>query len=214
MKPELRVLPIEDAELRVEGEGDAPKKIRGFGVVYNKRSQDLGGFVEIIRPGAFKTSLESGKELKSFFNHDPNFVLATTRSEPPLIIRDRPGGIEYEYEIPDTSYGKDLEKNIAARRVVGSSFAFRTIKDNWYEDGSTQVREVLEAELFELGPVTNPAYLPSSVSVRSTKEVYDNFVAETRAREAAEAEKEKARARESELRSVEMQIINLEADAR
>lgn len=183
-KREVRFVALDDSEVRAEGEGSATK-IKGFGVVYNKRSQDLGGFTEIIRPGAFRAALDNGVEMKSFFNHDPNYVLATTKSDPALIIRDRPGGIEYEFDVPDTSYGQDLAKNIRSRRVTGSSFSFRTIKDNWYMDGKTQMREILEAEIFEMGPVTNPAYLPSTADVRSTKDVYDSYTTELRAQQQA-----------------------------
>ncbi len=170
---EERALPF---EVRIEGEEGQPLKVIGNGAVYNKRSQDLGGFVEIIREGAFRDTLEDDHEIKAFYNHDPNQVLGTTSSEPPLKIRDGKGGLNYEVEIPDTSYGRDLVENLKRKNVRGSSFAFRTLEDNWYKDDKGEtVRELLSVELLELGPVTNPAYIPTAAQLRNLEEQRDEF---------------------------------------
>ena len=199
MKTEKRALPF---EMRMETAEDVTRVI-GAGAVYNKRSQDLGGFFEIIREGAFKRSLESGREVKSFFNHDPNQVLGTTESEPPLTITDDKRGLMYEVEIPDTSYGRDLRENLKRKNVKGSSFQFRTIEDNWYKtDAGETVRELISAELFEIGPVTEPAYLPSTSELRTLKDGKDEF--EAREAEVKQKEEEKEKARRRRMKEVEI----------
>ena len=189
---EKRAFPF---EMRMETAEDSTRVI-GAGAVYNKRSQDLGGFFEIIREGAFKRSLESGREVKSFFNHDPNQVLGTTESDPPLTITDDKRGLLYDVEIPDTSYGRDLKENLKRKNVKGSSFQFRTIEDNWYKtDAGETIRELISAELFEIGPVVDPAYLPSTSELRTLqaqKEEYDAMNEELR-KHAEEKEKAKQR---------------------
>ena len=199
MKTEKRALPF---EMRMETAEDVTRVI-GAGAVYNKRSQDLGGFFEIIREGAFKRSLESGREVKSFFNHDPNQVLGTTESEPPLTITDDKRGLMYDVEIPDTSYGRDLRENLKRKNVKGSSFQFRTIEDNWYkDDAGVTVREIISAELFEVGPVTEPAYLPSSSELRTLKDGKDEF--EAREAEVKQKEEERQKAKRRRMKEVEI----------
>lgn len=172
---EVRALPLTEIELREEdGKGAV---LKGQGIPYNKRSQPIGNFIEIIKPGAFTKSLKRGHEIKAFINHDPSMVLATTESKPPLKLSEAKDGVRYELEIPDTSYGEDLQKNVAAKRVKGSSFAFGTVLDRWRQDADgTNIREVLEAELYELGPVTNPAYLETGVQMRSAEAAYKRYL--------------------------------------
>lgn len=199
MKMEERAFPF---EVRMETADDSTKII-GAGAVYNKRSQDLGGFFEIIREGAFKNSLEEGREIKSFYNHDPSMVLGTTASEPPLVINDDKRGLHYEVEIPDTSYGNDLRENLKRKNVTGSSFSFVATDDNWYKDDSgATVREIIAAELFELGPVTNPAYLPTSAQLRSLQDKKDEF--ESVAAAQKEHREAKERARQRRIKEVEI----------
>ncbi len=199
MKTEKRAMPF---EMRMETAEDSARVI-GAGAVYNKRSQDLGGFFEIIREGAFKRSLESGRVIKSFVNHDPNQVLGTTESNPPLTITDDKRNMGYEVEIPDTSYGKDLRENLKRGNIKGSSFQFRTIEDNWYKDDKGEtVREVISAELFEVGPVTDPAYLPTISELRTLKDSKDEF--EAREAEIRQKEEEKEKARRRRMKEVEI----------
>ena len=162
MKPEYRAFPL---EMQLE-ERDGKTRIVGHGAVYNIRSLDLGGFIEVVKPGAFKKSLESGKEIKSFFNHDPNMVLGTTTAGT-LSVVDESAGLRYEIDPPETTYANDLVVSMKRGDIKGSSFSFRTISDNWYMDGGQLMRELIEAELFELGPVTDPAYPASDSHVRN-----------------------------------------------
>jgi uncharacterized protein len=199
MRTEKRALPF---EMRMETAEDVTRVI-GAGAVYNKRSQDLGGFFEIIREGAFKRSLESGRVVKSFVNHDPNQVLGTTESDPPLTITDDNKRLFYDVEIPRTSYGSDLRENLKRGNIKGSSFQFRTIEDNWYkDDGGATVREIISAELFEVGPVTDPAYLPTVSELRTLKDGKDEF--EAREAEVKQKEEEKEKARRRRMKEVEI----------
>jgi phage head maturation protease len=54
--------------------------------------------------------------------------------------------------------------------VSQSSFAFRATKEEWDETGDLPVRTVLECELFDVSPVTYPAYDDSEVGLRKVGE--------------------------------------------
>ena len=51
--------------------------------------------------------------------------------------------------------------------VTQSSFGFQTVKDAWTGEGDKLTRELIEVKLFDVSPVTFPAYTQTEVSVRS-----------------------------------------------
>lgn len=180
---ELRTYPI---ELRISEE-NGKERITGFGAVYNSRSEDLGGFTEIIVPGCFKRSLKENKDIKSYINHDPNKILGRT-SAGTLNIKDDEKGIYYEADPPNTSYANDLKESMKRGDIKHSSFSFITVKDRWENESGKQVRYLEDADIFELGPVTDPAYLGSSSSVkyRSADKVYEEHMEEIKESEKQE----------------------------
>ena len=217
---EVRYLPT---EVRVKTEEGKPKRATGSGLVYGQRSQNLGGqkwpFYEIIEAGAFAQSVRQANDgervIKSYFNHDPNQVLATTRSNPPLTVLDTDEGVFYDAEIPDTSYGRDLEINLERRNVEGSSFSFEVTADEWEEaDDGTVTRTIKEGIMYELGPVTDPAYLQTSATARSAEDAYKEFRAKSQEDEArkqqADEEQRQARQKEAERRERDLKLKEME----
>ena len=166
-KVERRFVPIEAFELRVEGEGEA-RKFRGHAAVFGSRSVDLGGFVEEIEPGFFDPVM--GDDVLGLFNHNSDFVLGRTSSGT-MRIRQDSRGLSFEIDHPDTTVANDLEKNIRRRDIRGASFAFQVRQGGAeiaeLEDGT--ILRVLKAggakRLFDVGPVTNPAYLDTDASI-------------------------------------------------
>lgn len=164
---------LERAVIRTEvrsagGEGEEQRVI-GLGVVYNKWEELWPGYRERILPGAVKFA----PEVKAYFNHDPNQVLSTTESDPPLKVRETDEGIEYDSPIPPTSYGRDLAVNLERRNVKGSSFTFMVPPGGdkrWEGKDGVFHREISELILYEIGPVTDPAFVSTTASVRSARE--------------------------------------------
>ena len=153
-------------------------KVSGLGLVYERETELFPGFLEVIRKDAFKESIERDRDrpIKSYFNHDPSSVLATTASEPPLLVENRDEGIFYEAEIPDTTYGDDLKENLKRKNVQGSSFKFAVDDENTWEDEEGIVhREILQGEIYELGPVTDPAYLQAEAGLRSAEKTLEEY---------------------------------------
>lgn len=165
MKPEVRAMA---SEARATGD-DGEKKVSGMGIVYDTWTELFPGFRERINRGAVKNA----PMVKSYFNHDPGAVLSTLDSDPPLVLRETDAGLEYISPIPPTSYGKDLEVNLARKNVRGSSFAFGVPKNGdrmWEDENGVMHREINSLTLYEIGPVTDPAYITTSASLRSAKE--------------------------------------------
>ena len=200
-------------EVRSEGE-DEGKKAAGVGIVYDEWTEIWPGYKERIKKGA----VTRDAVVKSFFNHDPSQVLSTTESTPALELKDTSKGLEYISPIPPTSYGKDLEVNLERGNVKGSSFTFDVPEDGdkrWEEDGIFH-RDIKKINLYEIGPVTDPAYIKTSANLRSAEDVYKEFLAsksqadeearktqEKEQRAASQAEAE----RERELKILEYEVI-------
>jgi hypothetical protein len=171
LERELRVLTVDEApevELHVEARADGRQAIRGLGIVYQRLSQDLGGFRERIMPGAFDRILNRQRgrvDLVSFFNHDPNMMLGRESSGTLEVTGDEQG---VRYVVTPPSTRADVMELVARRDVRGSSFAFQVGRDgeSWTSDTEGPIREIREAAgLFEMGPVVSPAYVQTSAAV-------------------------------------------------
>lgn len=172
---ERRAFPF--MEVRVDGgDGDDLPKIVGYAAVFNQWSELLGGsgFREIIRPGAFSKTIKTA-DVRALWNHDPNFVLGRTKSRT-LKLTEDDYGLAIEIIPPNTQWARDLLESIRRGDVDQMSFGFRTVKDRWGTENDQTVRELLEVELFEVSPVTFPAYPQTSVTVRSAEEVYREYI--------------------------------------
>jgi uncharacterized protein len=166
--PDTRTLPA--AELRVD-QVDGRPVIRGYAAVFNSMSEDLGGFREVIRPGAFAACL-AGADVRALINHDPNQVLGRNRAGTLRLAEDS-RGLRYEIDPPDTSYARDLMQSIARGDISGSSFRFYMHDDasrgqTWRSEPTGVVREISEfGRIDDVSAVTYPAYGATEVSLRS-----------------------------------------------
>lgn len=162
---EFRTFPI---EMRLADDGESPK-ITGHAAVFNKLSENLGGYREKIAPGAFARTIETA-DIRGLFNHDPNFVLGRTQSETLRLKEDRKG-LAIEIDPPDTQWARDLMISIKCGDISQMSFAFATVRDSWEHQKSKESIRILEdVDLFDVSPVTYPAYVQTDVKVRSAFE--------------------------------------------
>ncbi len=161
-------------KVRSVGEGEEEKKVAGLGVVYDKWVEMWPGFKERILSG----SVTLAPEVKSYFNHNPSNVLSTSESNPPLELKETDKGLEYTTPIPPTSYGKDLEVNLERGNVKGSSFAFDIPAQGdrmWEDENGVVHREISKLILYEVGPVTDPAYIQTNAQLRSAERVVEDW---------------------------------------
>jgi len=185
-KPPLRVAhlfstlrKVEGAEVRSKSEvvekrsynGEARalegRTVEGYASVFNSMSEDLGGFREIILPGAFKNAL--GDDVRALYNHDSNYLLARTTSGT-LELKEDDKGLYYRFEMPNTSYGNDLLELYRRGDLTQSSFGFTVDKDSWRMEEGQHIRYIESvSSLFDVSAVVYPAYVSSSSGLRSAE---------------------------------------------
>lgn len=159
---ERRVFP--NLELRVDGSADKPK-ITGYAAVFDELSEDLGGWFERIRPGAFTKTLKEA-DVRALFNHNPNYVLGRNKANTLKLSEDN-RGLAIEIDPPiEAQWAKDLIVSLKRGDVDQMSFAFQTVRDEWKSAGDKIIRDVIEVKLFDVSPVTFPAYPQTSAQVR------------------------------------------------
>jgi len=151
-------------------ETNASGMIIGHAAVFNTLSLDLGGFQERVAPGAFDRALQNNQDVRALWNHDANFVLGRTKSGTLTLAKDERGLI-IEINPPDVGWVSDLRKSIERKDVDQMSFQFRTIKDSWDEVDGKIIRTLLDVDLFDVSPVTFPAYEDTDLQLRSIESI-------------------------------------------
>lgn len=159
----------------VRTDNDQPRLV-GYAAVFNQVTDLLPGFREVVRRGAFAKSIREG-DIRALWNHDPNYVLGRTRSGTLKLDEDE-HGLKVEIAPPNTAWARDLLESIKRADVDQMSFGFRVLQDRWTrEDTEKPLRELLEVELFDVSPVTFPAYPETEIGVRSAHDVYESYLA-------------------------------------
>ncbi len=158
-------------ESRVELASD--RRLRGMAIVFNSRSQDLGGFREIIHPEAIDRTLREGIDVRALVDHDSAKIMGRL-SAGTLLLRKTAKGLAIENEPPDTSYARDLAVSIDRRDVTGMSFGFRVEPGGaeFREEDGEIIRDVFDMRVHEVSFVTFPAYEATDArdAIRSLQE--------------------------------------------
>jgi len=176
---------IFNIETRVDSTEDGRDLVVGHASVYDSRSNNLGGFYEFIERGAFNEELISNSDVRALINHDPNLILARNTSGTLNLTADE-RGLKYEFEMPETSYGKDLAISMKRGDITQSSFAFTVAEDDWSTDADgNNIRTIKKIDrLYDVSPVTYPAYNMAEsdlvVAKRGLKEYQESLVEETK----------------------------------
>lgn len=151
-------------ETRAEG-----KTIGGYAAVFRSPTNIGDYFVEVIAPGAFTKALQS-TDVRALYDHKWGRVLGRT-STGTLRLKEDAKGLAAEIDLPDTTDGRDVQALMARGDLDGMSFMFRAVREEWDETTDPPTRTVLEAELYEVSVVADPAYPDAQVALRSLEEV-------------------------------------------
>lgn len=167
-------------EQRAEGE-DLPR-IVGYSAVFGVDTEIntwFGSFRERLQKGAFRRAIREGQDVRALRNHDPDNLLGRTTAKT-LRLKEDDTGLWIEVDPPGTSTGKDTVESIRRGDLSGMSFAFIVRKEKWIngEDGNPDVRIIQDVDLFDVGPVTFPAYASTSADLRSSSAAYQVGLAE------------------------------------
>ena len=151
--------------------------ITGYGSVFYRQGdpgtqyQPLEGFVERVRPGAFRGIISRGDDVWAAVNHNMEAILGR-RGGGTLRLAEDDIGLRYWIEIPETTLGRDTRISIKRGDFTGSSIGFVPAKDGVEvtKEGDVTVRTITEvARLRDVGPVHTPAFSGTTVSARSAE---------------------------------------------
>ena len=157
-----------------EGESTLRPVIEGHAAVFNQWSEELGyifPFKERVLPGAFTESIGSD-DVRALFNHDPNYVLGRNRSGTLDLVESEQGLLVRIYP-PDTSWARDLNISIDRGDISQMSFGFLVLEDRWGHEDGMDIRELCKVKLFDVSPVTFPAYPQTDVGIRGALMSYE-----------------------------------------
>ena len=154
---------------KIQTAGDGGIVFSGVVVRWDSLSEDLGGFREVVKRGAFSKVLGSPRSVPLVLDHDKAVlkVLASTKAGT-LHLAETDEGLVFVANAGDTQAARDAAI-VVRRNPIGVSFAFVAGKQNWSRlpDG-TRRREIAEVSMLdEISLVVDPAYKSSSVSVVS-----------------------------------------------
>lgn len=161
---------------RIEVRSDTADSIevRGHAAVWD-RTAWIGppkyGFSERFAKGAFKETINDGADVRYLFNHNPDAVLARTKSGT-LTLAEDATGLKVDANLAPTTVGRDLAILLERRDITQMSVGMQVIEDRWEEvegnDGNVyELRTILRAKLFDVSAVTYPAYEETDAKLRS-----------------------------------------------
>lgn len=169
------------AELRSDAgqeqrEQPASPKIVGYTAVFGVRTtipSMFGEFEEVIDKGAFRRAIREKQDVRALRNHDADNLLGRTTSKT-LRIEEDDIGLKIEVDPPDTTIGRDTVESIRRGDLSGMSFAFVVRAEKWIngEDGQPDLRIIKDVDLYDVGPVTYPAYEQTSADLREATEIH------------------------------------------
>lgn len=149
-------------ELRDDG---TVGSIYGYPIVYNKDSEGMG-FIERIAPGAAKNALKRS-DIRALKNHDASLIFG--RQGVNMAFKDDKEGLRYEATSIDTRNFREVAEEVRLKLLTGQSFGFTIKSDEWADlDTDHPTRTITEIDqIFDVGPVTYPAYQDTTVALRS-----------------------------------------------
>jgi len=151
-------------------------RLRGLAIPYGQLSnnpiQGMPDMKERILPGAFRKSLESGRDVMMLWNHELKYIFGrTTRGT--LQLHEDDKGVNFINNPPDSNWAKDLLPSIKRGDYSNMSFSFTDdVKPYLTLENGKYVRNVTEATLYDISLVPFAVYETTSIVMRSA----DQFI--------------------------------------
>ncbi len=167
--PERRFASLAGIEIRAATEENASIGFKGHAAMFDKRTW-IGpkkfGFYEEVREGAFTKAIKES-DVRMLLNHDPNYLLARNTSGTLRLTEDGKG-LAVDADMAPTSYAKDLAIVMDRGDLSQMSFSFLPVKEEWGStDDGDDVRSLIELSLYDVSPVTFPAYTETDAALRA-----------------------------------------------
>lgn len=175
MEIERRTINVTLREMSKNGQ----KTMTGLAARFNSMSEDLGGFREQIAPGAFKSAIMEGCDVRALFNHEPNMILGRTTAGT-LRLAETDEGLSFEVDMPDTQCARDLMTSMKRGDINQCSFGFNVDDggDTWQKDAAAQWTRTIHvvSRLYDVSAVTYPAYQETSCAMRSLEKIKGEII--------------------------------------
>jgi len=192
--------------LQVRADEQKVRTIAGYGAVFYREGdpgteyQLWDDMVERIMPGAFDRALRED-DVRSLFNHDPNFVLGRNTAQTLRLSIDAVG---LRYEVDPPASRADVCDSVERGDVDGSSFMFEILEVVWREVEKLYIREIHQVKLWEVGPVVFPAYESSTAGLRNdyAQKIREERSARAKAPASSQLPPERVRAAQARARLV------------
>ncbi len=165
-KIERRSFPV--TEIRTITDEKGLRHITGYAAVFNVLSENLGYFREKIDPGAFSETINSD-DIRALKNHNSDYVLGRS-TKGTLTLSEDQRGLKFDVIPPDAQWAHDYMVSIDRGDVDQASFQFETLADRWEAVDGGEVRTLMKVRLYDISPVTFPAYPDTEVGLRSLEE--------------------------------------------
>ncbi len=166
--------PDADFEIRAASDG---LTFEGYAAVYDVPSARLsfreirGGapFREVIRPGAFRKSLDAKANVTLRYQHNMTALPLASTKAGTMELDDDGRGLRVRATLPDNEWGRPVRDAIARGDIDGMSFRFQKVIDKWDQDADGgHLRSLLEVRLDKEVSVTEfPAYPDTIATVRA-----------------------------------------------
>lgn len=141
-------------------------QLRGLAIVFNSRSEDMG-FFEFIRPVAVDRTIQEGIDVRALWSHNPDIIIGR-QSAGTLRLKKVTRGLSVEVDPPRWASGH--VESVKRRDVVGQSFGFSVLTDEWWLEDGYPHREILDMRVFETSAVAFPAYPHTTLRVAKADE--------------------------------------------
>lgn len=184
---EIRLAELRDVQVRQAGDDGGPIGFEGTASVFNRPTRIGGarwGWWEQIDSRFFDSALERGDDARMLKNHNTDLPLARI-SAGNLQLETSSAGLEVDADMVPTTYAQDLALTLESGVVTQMSFAFSLSADKWeilVEDKpwggkeGDELRTLLDASLlWEVSPVTFPAYVDTEASLKSFDALMHNL---------------------------------------
>lgn len=205
MNIERRSIYNDKIEVRESEEGGF--LIEGIAALVDK-DNDMGWYIERVERGAFETRLND--DVRFLINHDPNLILARTKSGTGELFTDNNGNLCYRYRTPNRSYANDLADAIRSGDIDQSSYAFTIDSEAWsVRDDGKEVRTIKRyKQLYDVSPVTYPADPDTNVAKRSFDAHKENIIKNEVSSDLINEDQHKLYKIQAEQRNRRLQMLN------
>lgn len=166
---------------KLDSEDNESRTIKGVAVVFNKWSNDLGGYIERIMPGAITQELIDKSDVIANREHNSqDYMMARCKNgKGTLNLELKEDGLYFSFEAPETDKGDELLYHVRKGNIDECSFAFTLSREKdaekWYKDKDGKLcRDINHIDgLYDISLVSHAAYSDTYCYSQRAKEMID-----------------------------------------